>query len=647
MEDRKLKVIVNLKNGKYVFHDNKLENSSILMRDEDISLLSKMKSLREEIVKEYDFSPEMISIVDPILYEKLKEYDEQNGTKFMLGYLNVIAKEIDRIPDESSKVYLERCARIRKKALQNAGIEIVYVMAKKSEIENLSLIEKLELIRVANRQQTLLGATITDAEEMEEMQDKDLEAVADVKEEPVQATEQHADSDSVESAVDPEAIMEPKMEIPSFLQEILDRRDGVDTVKNQEDKAVDVVEPEEIMSEDKLEVSGAEDRSKKSKAEPKTERKTLSRRQSIQASKKAMRESRKMKNVYKQKMEQASKPKATTQSQKPKAKKRKQDIKYNPIVDGKMLGIDETRPSAIVKTFVIPSRDKEQDKIVSDQGAIKPEVLVTTMPEKEGRICRYTRKIKDKADSIKNRIAMSKDRFKTIAAVVAVAAVVSVVGIITIPRAIATIPLGNEYNSEVTIQVYDGVERVAVDEVKVGSVGPEVEKAEEIIEADSKVESYIRDMGVGTTGKVSEETNSSSMTAEDIISEIEEEQEASEELKEIESDSATYLKSIKIGSRMKIDSGKYFECPDGSGNYGRFENHAGEAKILSRIGIATNEGYFSISSEDISLFELKQKYPDAKFSYHFVDENGHVLGWLTSESFENVIEQQVEDEMDR
>ena len=43
-----------------------------------------------------------------------------------------------------------------------------------------------------------------------------------------------------------------------------------------------------------------------------------------------------------------------------------------------------------------------------------------------------------------------------------------------------------------------------------------------------------------------------------------------------------------------------------------------EAKILTIIGIATEKGYISIMNDsgDVSLLDLKQQYPNAKFSYH-------------------------------
>lgn len=692
MENKKLKMDINLKTGKYAFDDGE-DVVSMLMKNESRSLISKMKDLRDEIVEEYDFSADMMSRVDPILYEKLKEYDNKKGTIYTNRYLNVVAKEIDKEENEPMGVYLERCAKIRKKSLQEAGLEINYVMATRSEMQSdMSLIEKLEIIRMAGRQ-VAIGATISDKSIYDEdASKKDVEAIAtesqvqdskidiasEVKPEQVVESET-VESDNIvnESAVEPEIVIEPKMAVPSFLQEVLDKRDSRDNLENPENmsdkKSEEIINMAEIStatSEDKADTMTEKSDKKTTK---RTARKTLSRRQSIQASKKAMRESRKMKNIYKQKVEQAGKSKATTtQTKKPKKNKvtistdtKKKDIEFIPIKDGKMVGIDSNRPSAIVKTFVLEVPKKEKiEKAKVEQEDVTSKIVLADEPKKEGIVRRYTRKLKNKADSIRNRIAMSKDRFRKAAAVAAIGAFVVIAGSIIIPKAVASIPLGNEQASKVTIQAFDGVEQVSVKELNVDAEAPSIELLDTTAELEQKsVSSYIRGVELQTTGNVSDETALSNATVKnlesiekEVVPEVEEKQEFSEEVEEekaveeektIDNDSTAYLESVRVGSRMKIDKGKYFENPDGSGNYGMFENHVGEAKILSRIGIATNEGYFSISSEDVSLLELKQKYPDAKFSYHFVDDAGHILGWLTSESFENIVEQYVDDGMDR
>jgi hypothetical protein len=117
---------------------------------------------------------------------------------------------------------------------------------------------------------------------------------------------------------------------------------------------------------------------------------------------------------------------------------------------------------------------------------------------------------------------------------------------------------------------------------------------------------------------------------------------------------SNYLDLVRVGAQMNIESGLFFESPEGTGNYGHFENHKGAKKIISKIGILTKEGYIIINDGNISLRELKEKYPDGVFAYHFVDEDGHILGWLTSESFnktlgensENIINEAPQEELE-
>ena len=150
------------------------------------------------------------------------------------------------------------------------------------------------------------------------------------------------------------------MTMPSFLQEVLDKRDSVG--KN--------VETDTTMPEKRVEVVKAENSQEQTVKQERTRvaKKTLSRRQTIQASKKAMRESRKMKNIYKQKMQQDSKTQTTTtrpvRKEKPKTQQRatmdtpNKCVEFIPIKDGKMIGIDENKPSAIVRTFVLENPKK-------------------------------------------------------------------------------------------------------------------------------------------------------------------------------------------------------------------------------------------------------------------------------------------------
>lgn len=93
---------------------------------------------------------------------------------------------------------------------------------------------------------------------------------------------------------------------------------------------------------------------------------------------------------------------------------------------------------------------------------------------------------------------------------------------------------------------------------------------------------------------------------------------------------------IKVGSKFTINSGKYFETSTGEGTYGSFEKQDKEPRVLSLIKITTKHGNdILIQDNDKSLSQLKSKYPDAQFSYHFTDVNGNAYGWVTRDSFAN------------
>ena len=87
---------------------------------------------------------------------------------------------------------------------------------------------------------------------------------------------------------------------------------------------------------------------------------------------------------------------------------------------------------------------------------------------------------------------------------------------------------------------------------------------------------------------------------------------------------------------MSVNAGMFFENPDSTGDYGYFEDYCDVAKIISKIAIYSPElGYVESLDENITVYDLKQQYPDAEFSYYFKDENGNDLGWLTNKSFNN------------
>lgn len=103
---------------------------------------------------------------------------------------------------------------------------------------------------------------------------------------------------------------------------------------------------------------------------------------------------------------------------------------------------------------------------------------------------------------------------------------------------------------------------------------------------------------------------------------------------------------IKIGSKFTINSGKYFETSTGEGTYGSFEKQDKEPRVLSLIKITTKYGNdVLIQDDNKSLSQLKSKYPNAQFSYHFTDINGNAYGWVTRDSFANNLKREKSSKM--
>jgi len=151
LENKKLRINVNLKTGEHIF-DNDENIMTVPIFHEDKPISETMKKVVNELREEYGFSEEMISRADPILYESLLEYDRRNGTAYLTRYLNVLAKVVDKKSGESSAEYEKRAADIRRKALESAGIELGYTMATVNDMKSLSLFDKLKILKMAKKQ---------------------------------------------------------------------------------------------------------------------------------------------------------------------------------------------------------------------------------------------------------------------------------------------------------------------------------------------------------------------------------------------------------------------------------------------------------------------------------------------------------------
>lgn len=635
MEINIKKIKINLLDGEYIFDDgNEVRKIKIN------NYPGKAEILRSEIKEEYDLSKELISKVNLDLYECLQEYDYEMGTNYLTKYLNVIVKEIPKQSGESRAEYIKREKQTRKELLEKAGITGVTGIDDK-----VSLIDRLKMTISTRKQKR----TNIDTDENEE---KDIEPKQEV------FVEDESKQEEPEIKIDEKVDLYDRQYIfaEGFSSEIFGdyKKEHFETQQDKKSKSISYREAEEVV--DDTETSKNSDKPVVSKP-----KKAISRRQSIQASKRALRESRKLKNRYKQKIQEDNERKdriykaqreregidiidiSGTSTKKGKksqtvnlANKKRRKLDAIEMRNGTILGADENRPSAIVKTFVIEIPEKEVESHEKEDKT----------PKKESVVKRYTRKLKDKADSIRNKVCSDKKKLLKatlggVAGIIALAGVATVATIV--PKYFSVIPLDEEYTSETQIQAYDIDEKINFresDDNKTSVVS---------FQAVADVKKVFDDKKDIIEDKFEEKNTFTSYVKENTDTNKEKKSIDKKE-KEEKDASKTYLESIRVGSRMTIDKGVYFETPEGTGNCGSFENHAGEAKIISQIGIATDDGYISVTTDDVTLLELKEKYPDAKFSYHIVDEKGHILGWLTSESLqENLLEnqQQVDDGMDR
>lgn len=370
-------------------------------------------------------------------------------------------------------------------------------------------------------------------------------------------------------------------------------------------------------------------------------KKTVSRAKSRQASKKAAREAKKLKNIYQAKQKDTVKPVKTQEQIQAEVRARKQ-AKAQKNAEAMRLAREQ---AAEQKRLKEEQQRAEQERIAKEEQAKKDakfssrvKRIILGKKDAEGQeehiVKRFTRKLKDQKDSIRNKIHIPKATKRTIVGAVGTVCVVAALGL-----GIAS--LNSNGNSKVEMN-QPAIESTY--EVSAETKSPEEVQSPDETDYEEAIKQTIR---------FEENDQKQTGTEEETIQGIEENTEKSEETveenTEIENEEAIvtdsskeYLSSVKVGATMNIESGKYFECPDGTGNYGYFENQQNGKKEISIIGITTNKGYFSTTDQNMSLYELKEMYPDAKFSYHFVcryeDGSTKTLGWLTENSLEQNID---------
>lgn len=376
-------------------------------------------------------------------------------------------------------------------------------------------------------------------------------------------------------------------------------------------------------------------------------KKNMSRSKTIQASKQAARDAGKLKNSYQARIKAKADAKiaaaegrqkaaakraedaqkAEQQEQERIAREREEQIQQQIAAEEARIAAEEaeralnekklsTRLSRKLKSVQDSIRNKVHMPDMSEYrrkitGAVTLSVEKAKEIKKEA-VIKFTRQLKNAQDSIRNKVHIPKLTGPQRAIAGTVAALVLAGGIgLGVAATQANADASTRIPVEPTVPVVETFE----------STRPELSEIEQVVYRDNL--GHKENMGESTIG----ETQNNAGTAQE---------------KSAEDIQREYLSSIRVGSNMKIDSGKYFASPDGTGNFGYFENYQDGVKEITIIGITTNEGYKVIKDSNVNLYELKQQYPDAKFSYHFVfrhsDGRTTTLGWLTENSMEQNIQ---------
>ena len=262
------------------------------------------------------------------------------------------------------------------------------------------------------------------------------------------------------------------------------------------------------------------------------------------------------------------------------------------------------------------SRRKAESKRTNKQRKIEHERI-----EKQNQKIRFTRNLKDKNDSIKNKMykRRSSAKKRVIVGIVGLAAMMLLGGS-------RTTSSQNNRSENAPIIVAEETNALNTKNVE-NKIEYEIEETEPIEEIEIEQNEELEEIE----------------TEKNKLEEFEEEKNEKVEqskTEESEAESASTLDKIKVGVRMNIDMGQYWESPDGTGRFGNFAKHNEHGLILSQIDVFLQNGECKVIKNDnnISLKELKQEYPDADFAYGFSDLEGHQLGFLTQNGFTDVLE---------
>lgn len=650
-----LRVSVNLKQGVYIISEDdgqKVIEVPIEGKYDKNTIIATRKEIQSN--NRHIVAKEKLNSIDAGVYQAIKQFDNQYGTNYAYNYAKAIGEEIFHTHyDISSKDYKQKMAGIRAEELKKADVNIEYNVSLLGGLGKLKFGERIRAIRTAflqkrngvnvqfaNSKQLLLEAPVA----------KPVDSKDDIPDMPESETlkkiikeDEKAKSKEAKGSVvipEPQVNGGPTPEVPVNLKRVQELANPnqrnidemLENIRGQEAENSEI-NPAPAVAELQEALAGRRVASAGRVSQPPAQKKKISRSKAIQASKQEKRDAGKLKNRYKD-MQQA---KAERQARAADPEQIRLAAERRAAKEEQKRIAEEQRKAAEAEQKRLDAErrraEEERKRQEAEQNKKQKRILAFSKigAKSQEMATRFTRKVKDKADSIRNKKFIPKltDKQKKIAKATTIVALT------------ATLAIGSGLG---VYKLLSNSNRHTAD-IEGSSSSPaavETMKTEQDVDKDGI--DYVLGIHDNDT-KTPTQTPTTQTPSQDEVkpgAPVQEEENQSG-VKE-EDSKKEYLSSIKVGAAMSINSGRYFETPEGQGNYGYFENYTNGVKKIQFIDVMTNEGYIVIKDDSVNLWELKQQYPDAKFSYHIVYENEdgttRPLGWLTESSMDQNMDQQ-------
>lgn len=651
-----LKVEVNLAGRVCVISDS---NGTVLLRKpiteamySKVGIVESLGKIKEIMV----YAPkDKLPNADMTVYEALKELDDANKTNYGKAYLRTVIDRIEyRAPEkdepvlekilrkftgrrlESEASYLKRASESKAEKLSEIGLSIVY--SDVSEIENsseLSSKEKSVAIKVVNRQTSHNGVRTVSLAKLEELSG---DVVPEVSEEELQRNREEA-----EKAEEARKAEEAKR--------------AADEARKATEVTVPVAPAQEPKVEPKPEPVAPKD--DKPKDEPKREQKAP----------KAKNKKRKIEGIkagreeYRQRL-QAGNPKKADRPEGAPAPKRETKAERKARLAREAA---EQRKASAGKKPV--SKADKPNEAPAQSSKTKPTPKTKVEPSKLRNIkqvkvqiedlkVRFTRKLKDASDSIRNKVYKPHKKGLRIAGVVTLASLLLFAGIKTY----------SHFNDmEVRGQIADTTSLVQMLEGE-----KELEEIDKIVKSSTELSAKADEVSPkGEASMVATQTEATGVLQDKQIQDQTgvkaPEATKPEEQGQVEAEepSSNYLSSYTGETKINLESDIYYEAPNGTGSSGNFGNYTDCKKEMNIVGLQTKEGYRVIGNSlivkdengketryiqiktegregdvvieadkvDLAEFIVRQNYPDAQYmAIHFEAEHENkdrtTLGWV-------------------